>query len=134
MPIPRAGMRSRTLLTQVLAVNAALVALTAALAALFTNPSLQDALSLPGLSALAISVLLVILLNSLLLRHRLEPFDRLVRTMAEIDLASPGRRATVPRHAAKEIKALTHGFNAMLERLEEERRAAGRAVVRAQEQ
>jgi two-component system sensor histidine kinase UhpB len=127
-------MRSRTLLTQVLAVNAALVALTAALAAMLTNPSLQDALTLPGLAALAISVLLVILLNSLLLRHRLEPFDRLVKTMHEIDLAKPGLRASVQRNSAREIKELTAGFNTMLERLEEERKAAGRAVVRAQEQ
>ncbi len=127
-------MRSRTLLTQVLAVNAGLVALTAALAAVLTNPRLQDALTLPGLSALAISVLLVILLNSLLLRHRLAPFDRLVRTMAEIDLSRPGLRAKTDGNAAKEIKALTAGFNGMLERLEEERRAAGRAVIRAQEQ
>jgi two-component system sensor histidine kinase UhpB len=127
-------MRSRTLLTQVLAVNAVLVALTAALAALFTNPSLQEAATLPGVSALAVSVLLVILLNSLLLRHRLEPLNRLVRTMHEIDLSKPGLRADVPRHSAREIKELTAGFNTMLERLEEERRAAGRAVVRAQEQ
>jgi two-component system sensor histidine kinase UhpB len=127
-------MRSRTLLTQVLAVNAALVALTAALAALFTNPTLQDAATLPGVSALAVSVLLVILLNSLLLRHRLDPFARLVKTMHEIDLTKPGLRATVPGHAAREIKELTAGFNTMLERLEEERKAAGRAVVRAQEQ
>jgi two-component system sensor histidine kinase UhpB len=127
-------MRSRTLLTQVLAVNAALVALTAALAAMLTNPRLQDALSLPGLAALSVSVLLVILLNSLLLRHRLEPIEHLVRTMHEIDLAKPGLRASVPRNSAREIKELTAGFNTMLERLEEERKAAGRAVVRAQEQ
>ena len=127
-------MRSRTLLTQVLAVNAGLVALTAALAALLTNPHLQNALTLPGLGALAISVLLVILLNSLLLRHRLEPLDRLVATMSQVDLSRPGRRADVGPYAAKEIKALTAQFNGMLDRVEEERRSAGRAVVRAQEQ
>ncbi|MEA2125000.1 MAG: two-component system, NarL family, sensor histidine kinase UhpB [Solirubrobacteraceae bacterium] len=127
-------MRSRTLLTQVLAVNAVLVALTAALAAIFTRERLQDAASVPGISLLVVSVLLVILLNSLLLRHRLTPLNQLVTTMKEIDLANPGRRAGVDRHAAKEIKALNDAFNHMLERLEEERKAAGRAVVRGQEQ
>jgi two-component system sensor histidine kinase UhpB len=127
-------MRSRTLLTQVLAVNAVLVAITAMLAAVFTRARLQDATSIPGVTLIVVSVLLVILLNSLLLRHRLDPLDRLVRTMAEVDLSRPGRRAEVQGNAAKEIKALNAAFNGMLERLEEERKAAGRAVVRAQEQ
>ena len=127
-------MRSRTLLTQVLAVNAVLVAVTAALAAILTRERLEDAATLSGVSLLIVSVLAVILLNSLLLRHRLEPLAHLVRKMEEIDLSRPGRRAQAGRHAAKELKLLTAGFNAMLERLEEERRAAGRAVVRGQEQ
>jgi two-component system sensor histidine kinase UhpB len=127
-------MRTRTLLTQVLAVNAVLVAMTAALAAIFTRARIQDATSADGVTLLVVSVLLVILLNSLLLRHRLQPLDRLVNTMHEIDLSQPGRRASPDKHAAKEIKALTAGFNTMLERLEEERKAAGRAVVRGQEQ
>ena len=127
-------MRSRTLLTQVLAVNAVLVAITAGLAAVFTAARLQDAASVPGVSLLVVSVLLVILLNSLLLRHRLEPLERLVRTMTEVDLTKPGMRAPSLRHAAKEVKALTAAFNGMLERLEDERKSAGRAVVRGQEQ
>jgi two-component system sensor histidine kinase UhpB len=127
-------MRSRTLLTQVLAVNAVLVAITAALAAIFTRARLEDATSVPGVTLIVISVLTVILLNSLLLRHRLEPLYELVNTMSEVDLARPGKRSALRKHAAKEIKALTASFNAMVERLEEERKAAGRAVVRAQEQ
>jgi two-component system sensor histidine kinase UhpB len=127
-------MRSRTLLTQVLAVNAVLVAITAALAAIFTRARIQDATSVPGVTLIVVSVLLVILLNSLLLRRRLEPLERLVTTMKEVDLSKPGRRGEVGGQAAKEIKALNAAFNGMLERLEEERKAAGRAVVRAQEQ
>jgi two-component system sensor histidine kinase UhpB len=77
-----------------------------------------------------------VLLNSVLLRHRLHPVERLVCTMGEVDLA--GRRddvrAHVPAFAAREVQSLTAGFNRMLERLQEERRAAGRAAVRAQEQ
>ena len=127
-------MRSRTLLTQVLAVNAVLVAVTAALAVVLTKERLEDAATVPGLSLLVVSVLAVILLNSLLLRHRLQPLSQLVTTMETVDLTKPGVRAYPDRHAAKEIKFLTAGFNAMLERLEEERKGAGRAVVRGQEQ
>jgi two-component system sensor histidine kinase UhpB len=127
-------MRSRTLLTQVLAVNAALVAITAFVAAVVARERLAEAASGRGLAILVVAVLLVILLNSLLLRRRLEPLTRVLRVMEEVDLASPGTRAATPRHAAKELKALTQGFNRMLDRLEDERRAAGRAVLRAQEQ
>jgi two-component system sensor histidine kinase UhpB len=98
-------MRSRTLLTQVLAVNTALVA-----------------------------VFSVVLLNSLLLRRRLAPIDHLVETMSRVDLMTPGMRAEAPPRAAKEVKTLAADFNRMLERLEHERREAGRAVLRAQEQ
>jgi two-component system sensor histidine kinase UhpB len=126
-------MRQRTLLTQVLAVNALLVVITAVVTAVFAAARLDQAFNGHGMATLAIAVLAVILLNSLLLRHRLEPLDKLVRTMDEIDLTEGRRRATPKRHAAKEIRRLTEGFNRMLDRLEDERRAAGRAVVRAQE-
>ena len=126
-------MRSRTLLTQVLAVNAVLVALTAFVAAVVSRERLAEAASGRGLAILALAVLAVILLNSLLLRRRLEPLETLLNTMEQVDLAKPGMRAASPRHAAKEIKQLTVGFNRMVDRLEDERRAAGRAVVRAQE-
>ena len=127
-------MRSRTLLTQVLAVNAVLVAVTAFVAAVVARERLDGAASGRGLTLLVLAVLAVILLNSLLLRRRLEPLTRVLQTMEKVDLASPGMRAATPRHAAKEVKALTAGFNRMLDRLEEERRSAGRAVLRAQEQ
>src|SRR5215208_4752755 len=98
-------MRQRTLLTQVLAVNTVLVA-----------------------------VLAVVLLNSLLLRRRLEPMGQLVKTMSQVDLASPGHRADVSNGASSEVQRLAADFNRMMGRLEHERREAGRAVLRAQEQ
>jgi two-component system sensor histidine kinase UhpB len=101
-------MRTRTLLSQVLAVNIGLVAATAIVAA--------------------------VLANSLLLRKRLQPLDRLLATMDRVDLASPGQRACAPENAPREIERLTADFNRMMGRLEHERREAGRAVVRAQEE
>lgn len=127
-------MRSRTLLTQVLAINTLLVGVTALVAVVVTRERLAEATSGRGLAILGLAVLSVVLLNSILLRRRLDPLDSLVKTMDAVDLTQPGRRATTPRHAAKEIKRLTRGFNHMLERVEEERRAAGRAVLRGQEQ
>jgi two-component system sensor histidine kinase UhpB len=75
----------------------------------------------------------VVLLNSILLRRRLEPMERLVETMGSVDLAKPGTRADVSPRASDEVRRLAADFNRMLERLEEERRESGRAVLRAQE-
>src|SRR5690242_10944595 len=126
-------MRTRTLLTQVLAVNAVLVAVTALVSVVFATARFEKLADGKGLGTLGVAVLAVILLNSLLLRHRLEPLERLVRTMDEVDLADPELRSATTPHAAKEIQRLTSGFNRMLDRLQEERRAAGRAILRAQE-
>jgi two-component system sensor histidine kinase UhpB len=127
-------MRSRTLLTQVLAVNAVLVAVTAFVAALVAQDHFTPATSGDSLLLLALAVFCAVLLNSILLRRRLEPIERLVKTMEQIDLTQPGMRAEVARGSAREIQKLTRELNRMLERLEDERLAAGRAVLRAQEQ
>src|SRR3954447_8910077 len=130
----RTAMRSRTLLTQVLAVNTVLVAVTAFVAAVVARERLREATSSQGLLLLGLAVFSVVLLNSLLLRRRLEPMKRLVDTMSQIDLASPGMRAGFTRGGASEGQRLTSDFNRMIDRLEHERREAGRAVLRAQEQ
>jgi two-component system sensor histidine kinase UhpB len=127
-------MRSRTLLTQVLAVNTALVGLTALVTAVVARDRLEDAATRQGLLLLVLAVASVVLLNSLLLRRRLQPLNRLLETMELVDLARPGERAEPPQGAAREVYRLTAGFNRMLARLEEERRQAGRAVLRAQEE
>src|ERR671930_1456482 len=126
-------MRSRTLLTQVLWVNTVLVAITAFVAAVIARDRLEDAASVEGLLLIALSVFIVVLLNSILLRRRLEPMGRLVDTMSSVDLANPGKRADVNPGAADEVRRLSADFNRMLERLEHERRESGRAVLRAQE-
>jgi len=127
-------MRTRTLLTQVLAVNTLLVAVTAFVAAVVARDRLDEAVSAQGLLMIVLAVFGVVLLNSILLRKRLEPMGRLVETMSTVDLTHPGNRADVTRGAASEVQRLSADFNRMLERLEEERRDAGRAVLRAQEQ
>lgn len=126
-------MRRSTLLTQVLAVNALLVGVAALIAAVVASDRLPDVADGEGLLVLALTVTSAILLNSLLLRARLEPMDRLVRAMTAADLANPGMRAEAPPRAARELHELTDAFNRMLARLEDERRDSGRAVLRGQE-
>src|SRR3954453_7200450 len=99
-------MRTRTLLTQVLAVNSLLVGITAVVAAIVTRDRLSDATSSEGLLLLALAVFSAALLNSLLIRRPREPMDRLVQTMDQVDLHAPGMRANPPRWAAREVQKL----------------------------
>jgi two-component system sensor histidine kinase UhpB len=126
-------MQPRTLLTQVLAVNALLVGLTAAVAAIVARNRLADAASPNGLLLIGLAVASAILLNSILLRRRLRPIHQLVETMDRVDLSRPGRRADPSPRAPREVCRLTASFNSMLERVELERRDAGLAALQAQE-
>lgn len=127
-------MRTRTLLSQVLAVNATLVAATAIVAWLLAPEDKADVAALHRLLLIGLAVVTAVLLNSLLLGRRLAPLDRLAATMERVDLASPGQRAKAHASAPQEIQRLTVAFNRMLARLEEERLDGGRAVIRAQEE
>ena len=97
-------MRSRTLLSQVLAVNTVLVAITAFVAALIARDRLEDAASIEGLLLISLAVFIVVLLNSILLRRRLEPMGRLVDTMSRVDLTtSSWRFVAAPWYATKGV-------------------------------
>ena len=89
-------MRTRTLLTQVLAVNTALVAGTAIVAAIIARGRFEDVFSLQRMLLLGLAVASAVLLNSLLLRRRLRPLERLLHTMERVDLSRPGQRAATP--------------------------------------
>jgi two-component system, NarL family, sensor histidine kinase UhpB len=86
---------------------------------------------------LAMALLLTFLLNTLLLRRRFEPFERLLAMMERVDLSRPGRRLELDSEMASvstDIERLAATFNRMLERLEKERRRSGERVLRAQEE
>ena len=87
-------MRTRSLLSQVLAVNTALVAATAIVAAVLAPDNAGDVAAAQRLLLIALAVVSAVLLNSLLLKRRLAPLDRLLHTMERVDLASPGQRAS----------------------------------------
>ncbi len=128
-------MRARSLLSSVLIVNVALVAATAFVAAVVARDRFAEAVSAQGLLLILLAVASAVLLNSILLRYRLAPIIRLARLMDDVDLTRPGKvRAPVARRDTREAQKLARGFNRMLERLEQERADAGRAVVRAQEE
>jgi two-component system sensor histidine kinase UhpB len=115
---------------RVFLVNA--VVFTAGTAALALSPAtvsfpiaLTEALVLvSGLSA-------ILLLNLLLVRRSLQPLERLTSLMRRVDLLRPGDRLELSGPA--EVRELGAVFIEMLDRLERERREAGREALRAQE-
>jgi two-component system, NarL family, sensor histidine kinase UhpB len=127
-------MRTRSLLSQVLAVNTVLVTVTAFVAAMLAPDDAAGLASLQRDLLIGVAVVTAVLVNTLLLRHRLKPLEHLVETMERVDLASPGQRAVINPNATRDIQRLTAAFNRMLARVEEERLEGGRAVIRAQEE
>src|ERR671918_3248864 len=86
---------------------------------------------------LALALLLTFLLNTLLLRRRFEPLERLLAMMERVDLSRPGRRLEMETEMAgvsTDIVRLAASFNRMLERLENERRRSGELVIGAQQE
>ena len=107
-------MRTRTLLTQVLAVNSLLVGMTAIVAVGITRDQLGNATSGEGLLLLALAVFSAVLLNSLLIRRRLEPMERLVQTMDQVDLhglsmGAPVSLAYAARHPRRVGRLILYG-------------------------
>lgn len=80
---------------------------------------------------LSVGLVVIVVLNSALLRSVLRPLDRLTTVMAGIDLRRPGRR--LDEQDAGPAKPLVQGFNSMLERLEVERSASTTRALHAQE-
>lgn len=125
---PRAGF---PLVWRVFLVNA--VVLLAACGALLLTPV---TVSSPVVAREAAAVLgglaIMLIIDLALLRRAFLPLGRLARRMEDVDLLRPGLR--VDERADREVATLTRAFNAMLERLEEERRGGAQRAVLALEE
>nr|WP_203635130.1 HAMP domain-containing sensor histidine kinase [Streptomyces sp. SID10815] len=76
-------------------------------------------------------LVVMLVANAALLRWGLSPLDRLTRLMTTVDLLRPGQR--LPAHGGGEVADLIRTFNAMLDRLEQERATSSARVLLAQE-
>lgn len=85
-------------------------------------------------AALAAGVLVMLGLNVVLMRRAFAPLQRLTELMAAADPLRPGPRIAVP-DPGTEVTVLAEAFNAMLDRLEGERRvSAARALVEREDE
>src|SRR3954466_1474490 len=126
--------RRESLVGQVVAVNVLLVVavLFAATAAAGLNLAVNDERLRYG--AIAISILLLLIVNMILLRRRFSPLETLIARLEEIDPAQPTAAFVIPRATVEEVERLAITFRRLLRRIEDERRRSGRLVLRAQEE
>jgi hypothetical protein len=87
-------MRSRQLLTQVLAANLLLITATVITAGIVANVSLADEPQTALVFGIAIAI--TVLVNVLLLQRRFRPLERLVDEMERADLVQPGANLRNP--------------------------------------
>ena len=118
---------------QIVAANLLLVvaALFAASAASSLDLQLDD--QRLQFALLAMTGILALLLNILMLQRRLNPLDELIREIEAIDPSNP-TSLTAPEDPVEEVERLAAAFARLLERIEAERRRAGRLQLRAQEE
>lgn len=120
-----------SLFRRVVAINAA-VLVSAAILLAVSPATVSPTLQLAEAVVLAVGTVLMISVNLLLMWRVFSPLEQLTRLMRRVDPYAPGRRLALER-ADTEVAELCHAFNAMLDRLEQERRYSGRRALAAQE-
>jgi two-component system sensor histidine kinase UhpB len=113
--------------------NAAVLLVAAALLVL-TPVTISSPVTLGELALVVAAVLAMLVATLLLLRRALSPLNGLTELMRTIDPLDPGRRLTGVSDADEEVATLVDAFNAMLDRLEQERRTSARRALAAQEE
>jgi two-component system, NarL family, sensor histidine kinase UhpB len=117
---------------RIFAVNALVLAAAALLLAL-SPVTIHAPIRLYELAIVICGLVVMLIADIALVRRTVEPLRRLARLMTMVDPMSPGRRAPEFRSASRETIALAEAFNAMLDRLETERRDSSRRALAAQE-
>jgi two-component system sensor histidine kinase UhpB len=126
---------SNSLIGQVMATNVLMVVATLFAASAAASLDLAVGEQWAQFTLLALSILLVLLVNMLMLRRRFSPLDRLIERVEAIDPANPAAfEAPDESEALEEIDRLAASFRRMLGRIDAERKRSGRLVLRAQEE
>lgn len=128
-------MKRQPIFTEVLLLNAVMVALATAGAAFATGFDTDDIELLILIAAIAAAV--TCLLNIAILRRRFTPLEDVISEMEKVDLSQPG--ANLPAWIdgvaeTAEAERLELAFLRMMRRLEAERRRSSNAALAAQEE
>jgi two-component system, NarL family, sensor histidine kinase UhpB len=120
------------MLWRVFVANAAVFALAFGVLAL-APVTIHAAIRLDELVILLAGLVVMLLIDLLLVRHTLQPLGQLARVMRSVRQVWPGQRAIGFEHSSSEVLELADAFNAMLARLEDERRQSTARALAAQE-
>ena len=126
---------TNSLIGQIVAVNVLLVVATlfAASAAASLNLSTRDQRT--QFALLALTIVLVLLINMLMIQRRFTPLERLIERVEAIDPQQPDDfDAPEVGAGSDEVGRLAASFRRLLGRIEAERRRSGRLALRAQEE
>jgi two-component system sensor histidine kinase UhpB len=126
-------MKRPALLTQVLAVNALLIAATVLAATVTVHLDPGNVADQRRLGLLVSAVLATVLVNGFVLRRRFQPLEQLIVAMEGVDFSARRPGAPAPRSEVQEVARLRQAFDRMLERVEIERARTASAVLHAQE-
>jgi two-component system, NarL family, sensor histidine kinase UhpB len=121
------------LLTQVLAVNALLIAATVLAATVTVHLDPGTVADHRRLGLLVVAVLATVLGNGLVLRRRFAPLEQLIAAMESVDFSARRTAVPVPKGEVQEVARLRQAYERMLERVEMERARTASAVLQAQE-
>jgi two-component system, NarL family, sensor histidine kinase UhpB len=123
----------RRLFWRVFALNAAVLALSGALAVVVFSPgTFSSPVALKELGIFVAALGMMVAANLLLTRRMTAPLEELVAMMRRVDPLHPGARVVV-RGGPSEAAELAQAFNEMLDRLEHEREESTRRALNAQE-
>ena len=131
-PTPPLRVRPASLAWRVVLLNSVVV-LVATLALALGPATVSAPVHTRELLVLLAGLAVTLGANLVLVRRTFGPLEHLTRLMHKVDPLVPGRRLHIEGGAARELEDLADAFNAMLERLEDERRESGRRALRAQE-
>lgn len=123
---------SSSLLWRLFLANAAVV-MVAAVLLILTPITISAPVTAQELILIGAAVVAMLGATFLLLRRALTPLRELAALMHTVDPLDPGRRLTDVAHLDTEVATLAAAFNAMLDRLEDERRSSARRALAAQE-
>jgi two-component system sensor histidine kinase UhpB len=132
-PTPvRDSARSLSLLWRASLASAAVLGLAFVLL-LFTPVTVHAPIRVTEALILTAGLATMLAVNLLFIRRALAPLRELEAQMEQVDLRNPELRLSGSTPQSAELVTFTSAFNAMLDRLAEERRAGSRAALMAQE-
>jgi two-component system, NarL family, sensor histidine kinase UhpB len=126
--------RDDSLIGQIVAANVVLFALTLLAASVASGLDLGSSDERWEFLIIALAIVLTLCTNLWMLQRRFRPLERLIEQIEAIDPAEPAPLELRVGDPVDEIDRLASSFDALLHRIEEERRRSGQLAMRAQEE